>query len=908
MVAIRKNTMQKAKLARYCIFLVTIMLMFAVMFSATAYASEIITADFDIDMHIAKDEGVTPYEFAICPFYDDTKALTVNLSENTDITDWFQGLPTGLSVYYKRFVPEQKVDESYTICEYIALEISGNVDGAESKEYTPTATIPSSVLPLDGVPYAEEIELSAGYVTRIVVSDTIETLDMATLSIDFNELDVSGQINEDNLIDHVVWSAKHGTALIDMASWSWVEPHDMDHNEFEVLMVIQPVNGYRFSPDTKFAFTPDIYSDCVEYEYLNERTISAKLTISVDELVERIRLYKSNSLGAIMDYPYSREYGSVLSTDDDWTYNSYWFLDDTGKKNYSDVFGNKYSVKDIENAFKAGQYLGVLTQENKEIASIGYNYTAGMGDGFVISTWTNPMDLSDFVLSEYVGHGVIGYVDKNGHVYSKQDIYDAYANRVALGALDAVLVPGCTFDLPTLSENQKNSLTIDDIVFNSSQYKEEHGTEVLDALKNGRLPEVDAHHVDGIFDSVCPPTPQGSMIEDNFYSLISEENGIYPTTAQLHECYSIDLVVAKEDFNNKAFLTELDHPIKVTIPISHELYESIKDRKVFMVRAHQSAEQKSNGVGDVDILNVTLTRVVKSGIEYGELSFYTDKFSTFAIASAEKIRFIPSGGGTVEPSYQVSVSSDIQNGTVSISKAKNTAGKTVEITVSPNGGYAVKSITVKDASGNIIELKKSGNICSFTMPAQNVTITVLFTKAVTISFVDVTASDYYYEPVIWAFENGITEGVSETKFAPENITSRAQTITFLWRAAGCPEPLVNKNCFTDVSQDAYYYKAVLWAIEQKITFGTSTNTFSPEQSITRAQAVTFMARFAGATLSAETEATQFTDVAPDAYYASAVSWAALTGITEGVGNNKFAPDTVCNRANIVSFLYRYFVK
>lgn len=176
------------------------------------------------------------------------------------------------------------------------------------------------------------------------------------------------------------------------------------------------------------------------------------------------------------------------------------------------------------------------------------------------------------------------------------------------------------------------------------------------------------------------------------------------------------------------------------------------------------------------------------------------------------------------------------------------------------------------------------------------------TEGTTNSFIDVTSRDYYYDAVLWAVENGVTNGTSATTFSPDADVTRAQMVTFLWRAAGSPEPQSSVNPFTDVSSSAYYYDAVLWAVENGITNGTSATTFGPESAVSRAQAVTFLWRSASSPV---VSGGSFADVADDAYYAQAVAWAVANGITNGTGGNSFSPDQIVSRAQAVTFLYRH---
>lgn len=181
-----------------------------------------------------------------------------------------------------------------------------------------------------------------------------------------------------------------------------------------------------------------------------------------------------------------------------------------------------------------------------------------------------------------------------------------------------------------------------------------------------------------------------------------------------------------------------------------------------------------------------------------------------------------------------------------------------------------------------------------------------FAEADANPFVDVKESDYFAAPVAWAVENGITNGVSATEFAPGASCTRGQIVTFLWRSHGCPEPSSNNNPFIDIKADAYYYKAVLWAVENGITSGMSETTFAPESTCTRAQAATFIWRTNGKPIAANQEH-PFTDIFTGDYYYDAVLWAVENGITNGFSATEFAPNNNCTRAQIVTFLYRALV-
>ena len=262
-----------------------------------------------------------------------------------------------------------------------------------------------------------------------------------------------------------------------------------------------------------------------------------------------------------------------------------------------------------------------------------------------------------------------------------------------------------------------------------------------------------------------------------------------------------------------------------------------------------------------------------------------------------------SGGGGSVSKYNVTVD-DSENGTVTSDRVQASVGSTVTLTTKPDEGYRLGSLTVTRSNGSEVTVRDQGNgKYTFTMPAGAVTVEATFVpiQPGDLPFVDVPADAYYYDAVDWAVSNGITNGTSDTTFSPNNACTRAQMVTFLWRSAGSPEPSGSSNPFTDVAASAYYYDAVLWAVEQGITNGTTATTFSPNATVTRGQTVAFLWRFAG---SPAASGTSFADVAGSAYYATAVAWAASKGITSGTTATTFNPNDPCTRAQIVTFLYR----
>lgn len=262
------------------------------------------------------------------------------------------------------------------------------------------------------------------------------------------------------------------------------------------------------------------------------------------------------------------------------------------------------------------------------------------------------------------------------------------------------------------------------------------------------------------------------------------------------------------------------------------------------------------------------------------------------------------GGGGGIATYSITVES-AENGNVTASARTAAKDDTVTLTVTPDKGYTLETITVTDKNGDKVKLTEKSGKYTFTMPASKVTVKATFAEVVTEPenpFVDLADDTYYYDAVLWATENGITGGVDDTHFAPYASCTRAQAVTFLWRAVGCPAPKSSVMTFTDVAEGSYYYDAVLWAVEQGITKGTTDTTFSPNATCTRAQIVTFLWRSQEAP--AADAVNPFTDVKADTYYAEAVLWAVKEDVTKGTTDTTFSPNADCTRAQIVTFIWR----
>lgn len=315
---------------------------------------------------------------------------------------------------------------------------------------------------------------------------------------------------------------------------------------------------------------------------------------------------------------------------------------------------------------------------------------------------------------------------------------------------------------------------------------------------------------------------------------------------------------------------------------------------------------------------VTVSRTVKFTLNKNSHAFTgsikAGSYTTVTATDTEPVEYTftysrpSSGSSSYDPTYSVSTPSKTEHGTVTVSPKSASKGDRVTVTVKPDSGYVLETLTVTDKNGNELTLKDKGNgKYTFTMPAGKVEVKATFMEdnSMLNFFYDVPNNAYFYEAVKWAVENGITTGVGNNLFAPEQPCTRAQIVTFLWRAAGSPEPKGAASGMTDVVSGSYYEKAVAWAIENGITTGTTTTTFSPDATCTRAQAVTFLAR---ALKAKAASAAEFSDVPTGSYFADAVAWAAANGVTEGIGGGLFGSDNDCTRGQIVTFLYRAYNK
>ena len=353
--------------------------------------------------------------------------------------------------------------------------------------------------------------------------------------------------------------------------------------------------------------------------------------------------------------------------------------------------------------------------------------------------------------------------------------------------------------------------------------------------------------------------------------------------------------------------TNADPSVKWVAGIKHPTFSWDKWHISADYTAVDAAIEKANALNENDYRDFSAVKAALDAVVRGKNITEQSEVDAMAKAIEDAINALVrrSSGGSSSPSYSVTTPSKTENGTVTVSPRSAEKGDTVTITAKPDSGYQLDGLTVTDKNGNELKLTDKGNgKYIFTMPASKVTVSATFApeKSAADYFADVPANSYYADAVLWAAKNGITGGIGNGLFGPNQPCTRAQIVTFLWRAAGSPEPKAMSS-FSDVSADSYYAKAVAWAVENGITTGTGDGKFSPDATCTRAQSVTFLFRAIGKLVDSKAE---FSDVPTDSYYANAVAWAVENGVTNGIGDGLFGPDNSCTRAQIVTFLFRAY--
>ena len=415
-------------------------------------------------------------------------------------------------------------------------------------------------------------------------------------------------------------------------------------------------------------------------------------------------------------------------------------------------------------------------------------------------------------------------------------------------------------------------------------------------------------NVDGVAEAVAPAKKADIVAKSS--ATVAENDKVEIEVAVKVEAKDADLANGKLTFEASPVATvKVNGATKgTTVPVTNDMLNGQPITVKLPLPANFTPEQIKHisSDGSVEYFLKTAKRGAKTfEIKDGCAVFTITKFSTFELSGVVTYVEPSSGSGSSSSSRRYDVSAPpVKHGDVTVSPKTASKGDTVTVTVKPDSGYVLETLTVTDKNGNELTLKDKGDgKYTFTMPAGKVEVKATFMEdnSMLNFFYDVPNDAYFYEAVKWAVKNGITDGVGDNLFAPGQPCTRAQIVTFLWRAAGSPEPKSTAAGMTDVVPGSYYAKAVAWAVENGITTGTAEGTFSPDATCTRAQAVTFLARAQNAKATGKTA---FSDVPADSYFADAVAWAQANGVTTGTTETTFSPDSDCTRAQIVTFLYR----
>ena len=538
------------------------------------------------------------------------------------------------------------------------------------------------------------------------------------------------------------------------------------------------------------------------------------------------------------------------------------------------IVGQLYQGSKIINCYSTGKMvpLGKGTTDFGGIAG-----TVWAGAEIKHCYFAGEMDLSQYTATKPYKRlgGLVGKVESGTPVF-ENNYYTATENVASCGT--------STFAAGTAEaiDSMKTQEFYDKLTQNDGDYRfNPNGTPLLPGPKYTVTFTVSpAELTNVVITANGQPLTNGS---------IDLEAGVYPVTVTADNCepFSADITITADTATHAQTLTLTYKPADYT--------------KVDAAIAKANALNKDNYM-DFSGVEAAVNAVVrgKNITEQSEVDAMAKVIEEAINALVRK----SSGGDDSDPTYAIEVGKDIRNGTVTANRRYAERGDTVTITVKPDDGFKLDDLTVTDKNGKELKLTDKGNgKYTFTMPASKVEIKATFVKEVETSpFSDVSTSAYYYEAVKWAQEKGITGGIGNGLFGPNQPCTRAQIVTFLWRAAGSPEPKTMSS-FADVSMDAYYAKAVAWAVENGITTGTGDGKFSPDATCTRAQSVTFLFRAIGKLVDSKAE---FSDVLTDSYYANAVAWAVENGVTNGIGDGLFGPDNSCTRAQIVTFLFRAY--
>ena len=549
-----------------------------------------------------------------------------------------------------------------------------------------------------------------------------------------------------------------------------------------------------------------------------------------------------------------------------------------GKTDAETVIRNCYATGNVTGGAYTGGFAGGLWGLNiKNCYATGNVSQAAAATASFVGT-----DASD---SAY--YGSITNCFTTGIVTGSSPSLYAFAMQ---DATERSEITNCYFAVENLGIKNQNESA-------AAKPQEEMKTEVFAAALNNGDNSNGWSFVNG--QVLCGAEPADYSAVETAMAAIPTDLTVYTDESVAALNTAVDGVVRGKAFVSQANVDAMAQAIEDAIAALQ--YKDADYTKVDEAIAKANALNKDN-YKDFSAVEAAVNAVVrdKNITEQSEVDAMAKAIED-AIAALEQKP--SSGGDDNAPTYAIEVDKDIRNGEVTANRRYAERGDTVTITVTPDKGYTLETLTVTDKNGKEVKLTEKNGKYTFTMPASEVEVNATFVKEVETSpFSDVSTSAYYYEAVKWAQEKGITGGIGNGLFGPNQPCTRAQIVTFLWRAAGSPEPK-SMSSFSDVSADSYYAKAVAWAVENGITTGTGDGKFSPDATCTRAQSVTFLFRAIGKLVDSKAE---FSDVLTDSYYANAVAWAVENGITNGIGDGLFGPDNSCTRAQIITFLYRTY--
>lgn len=574
----------------------------------------------------------------------------------------------------------------------------------------------------------------------------------------------------------------------------------------------------------------------------------------------------------------------------------------------------KLSAAGDDNYGHAGGLLGVAYEATvincsvtdskiKSTATSNSNNCAGGIAGYsAMSNFSKCASVSNEIDSQCYSGGVVGEIDDS---YSSTDsrFVDCYAAECSVTS-STTPVNGFSFAGGFIGEVTEDNPTLEHCYV----YDTTTSVENTSALLNGVGVFV------GNFYTNLPNYQAQVTTTDCYYGECSTDENFGTATLKDQTEFEDGTVTG---LLGDAFVQGEDYPI-INIPVASvaldqeelSLFAGENETVIASVLPLVASNQKVTWTSSDDTVATVDENGVVSAVSAGTAVItVTTEDGSLTASCTVTVAPKPSSGSSDRddssstPSYPVTAPDKADNGSVSVSPKNASQGSTVTVKVTPDSGYVVDRVTVTDNRGNELKLTQKGvGTYTFTMPAGQVTVTAAFAPAAEQSpFRDVSASDYYYDAVKWAAEEGITSGTSADLFSPSAPCTRAQMVTFLWRAAGSPN-VGGALTFTDVADSAYYATAVRWAASVGVTSGTGAGRFSPDDPCTRGQMAAFLYRWQQSP--AASGSNPFADVADSDYYYAAVLWAYQKGVTQGVSASAFAPSAPCTRGQMAMFLYQ----